>query len=272
MLGMFGGRAAKRPQEDARALLEAASRSLAMIEFSLDGTILSANQNFLSAMGYDLDEIVGQHHRLFVLPAYAASEEYRTFWDSLRRGEHKSAEYLRLGKGGREIWIQATYNPVLGPDGTPTRVMKFATDISAQKRRSADFEGQLAAISKSQAVIEFTPAGEILTANQNFLTVMGYRLEEIAGRSHAMFVPEDFARTPQYRDFWAALGRGEYRPRSSCASARVGAKSGSRRLTIRSSMRPAVSSRWSNTPPTSPPASRRSTHSARALPSWPRAT
>jgi methyl-accepting chemotaxis protein len=207
---MFGFFRDRRVDAEAIAVLEAASRSQAIIEFALDGTILTANQNFLSALGYSLDEVVGQHHRMFVSPAYAASEDYRSFWERLRGGEHKSAEFARIGKGGRKVWIQASYNPIAGPDGKPTKIVKFATDITAQKRRSADFEGQLAAISKSQAVIEFTPAGEVLTANENFLSVMGYHLEEIAGRPHAMFVPEDFARTPQYKDFWAALGRGEY--------------------------------------------------------------
>jgi methyl-accepting chemotaxis protein len=210
MFGLFGGRAGGRPNTDAQAILDAASRSQAIIEFAMDGTILTANANFLATVGYELDEIVGQHHRLFVSPAYAASEEYRDFWNRLRNGEHEVAEYLRVGKGGREVWIQASYNPILGADSKPAKVVKFATDITAQKLRAADFEGQLAAISKSQAVIEFTPEGEILTANDNFLNTLGYRLEEIRGRHHEMFVPADYARTDEYREFWARLAKGEY--------------------------------------------------------------
>ncbi|MGV3491278.1 MAG: methyl-accepting chemotaxis protein [Devosia sp.] len=210
MKGLFGGWSNGRAESGAQAVVDAVSQSLAVIEFAMDGTILSANANFLTAMGYELAEIAGQHHRMFVTPDESAGDAYREFWDRLRAGHFQSAEYLRLGKGGREVWIQATYNPILGTDGKPTRVVKFATDITAQKLRGADFEGQLAAISKSQAVIEFAPTGEILTANDNFLATLGYRLDEIRGRHHEMFVPPDFARSTEYREFWARLGRGEY--------------------------------------------------------------
>jgi methyl-accepting chemotaxis protein len=210
MFGLFGARTGSRQDVNARAVLDAASRSLAIIEFAMDGTILAANANFLAVLGYEAHEIVGQHHRMFISAEYAGSDAYREFWNRLRAGEHQTAEFPRVAKGGREVWIQASYNPIHGPDGKPVKVVKFATDITAQKLRSADFEGQLAAISKSQAVIAFTPTGEIITANDNFLSVMGYRLDEIRGRHHEMFVAPDFARSAEYREFWARLGRGEF--------------------------------------------------------------
>jgi methyl-accepting chemotaxis protein len=190
--------------------LDAMSKSQAIIEFNLDGTIITANSNFLNVLGYELSEIVGQHHRIFVDATYANSNEYRSFWDRLRRGEFDAAEYKRIGKGGKEVWIQASYNPVFDRDGKPVKVVKFASDVTAQKLAAADAQGQLAAISKSQAVIEFTVKGEILTANENFCATLGYHLDEIKGRHHRMFVEPTYANSAEYREFWDRLARGEY--------------------------------------------------------------
>jgi methyl-accepting chemotaxis protein len=192
------------------ATLEAISRSQAIIEFNLDGTIITANPNFLSVMGYALDEIVGKHHSMFAEPGYADSSEYRAFWDKLKRGEFDAAEYKRIGKGGREVWIQASYNPVMDKSGKPMKVVKFATDITARKLAAADAQGQLSAISKSQAVIEFNMSGEVLTANENFCSALGYHLDEIKGRHHRMFVQPAYAQSSEYREFWDRLGRGEF--------------------------------------------------------------
>ena len=192
------------------AVLAAIDHSLATIEFSLDGKILKANKNFLSVMGYSLQEIAGRHHGIFVEPAYRDSAAYREFWAALSRGQYQAAEFKRIAKGGREVWIQASYNPVLDGRGRPTKVVKFATDITAQKQKAADFAGQIAAISKSQAVIEFSLDGTILTANDNFLAALGYDLSEIEGRHHRMFVDPAEAASDPYRDFWMALARGEY--------------------------------------------------------------
>jgi len=189
----------------------AISKSQAVIEFKLDGTIIGANSNFLQAMGYQANEIEGHHHRMFVDAAYGASEDYRRFWEALARGEYQAAEYKRLGKGGREVWIQASYNPILDPAGRPFKVVKYATDITRSKQKSADHEGQIEAISKSQAVIEFALDGRILNANRNFLDTMGYRADELVDRHHRMFVDSTYAASDDYRLFWDALGRGEYR-------------------------------------------------------------
>ncbi len=195
---------------DAAGQIAAIGKSQAVIEFNLDGTVIRANQLFLDALGYRAEEIVGRHHRMFVEPAYADSADYRRFWETLGRGEYQAAEYKRLGKGGREVWIQASYNPIFDLNGRPFKVVKYATDVTAAKLQAADNAGQIAAIGKSQAVIEFDMDGTIIGANQNFLDVMGYRLDEIKGRQHRLFVDPAFAASDDYRRFWDALKRGEY--------------------------------------------------------------
>jgi methyl-accepting chemotaxis protein len=190
--------------------LDAIHKSQAVIEFNLDGTIITANQNFLATMGYGLAEIQGKHHSLFVEPGYRDSAAYKAFWAALGRGEYQAAEYKRLGKGGREVWIQASYNPILDLDGKPFKVVKFATDVTKQKLANADYIGQIDAIHKSQAVIEFNLDGTIITANQNFLDAMGYTLAEIQGKHHGMFVESGYRESAEYKAFWTALGRGEY--------------------------------------------------------------
>jgi methyl-accepting chemotaxis protein len=190
--------------------IAAINKSQAVIEFTPDGKIVHANANFLNALGYSLDEIKGQHHSMFVDPAYRQSAEYRQFWEKLSRGEFDAAQYKRIGKGGKEIWIQASYNPLFDRSGRVTGVIKFATDITADKLKNADFEGQLAAIHKAQAVIEFTLDGKILAANENFLKTLGYSLDEIKGRHHSMFVEPGYAQSAEYKHFWEKLGRGEF--------------------------------------------------------------
>ncbi|SEH77344.1 PAS domain-containing methyl-accepting chemotaxis protein [Tardiphaga sp. OK245] len=192
------------------ALAAAIKKSQAVIEFSADGTILGANQNFLSALGYTLEEIVGKNHSMFVTPEMKSSAEYRTFWNNLNRGEYQAGEFKRLGKGGKEVWIQGSYNPILGNDGKPLKIVKFAMDTTAVKIRSMDDAGKIAAIGRSQAVIEFKLDGTIVTANDLFLNVMGYNLAEIEGKHHSMFVDPATRDGAAYREFWASLNRGEY--------------------------------------------------------------
>ncbi len=195
---------------DLAAQVEAIGKSQALIEFDPLGTILHANTNFLHTVGYTLDEIKGRHHSMFVDDAYRVSAEYKEFWAKLNRGEYQAGEYRRLGKGGKEIWIQASYNPVFDLDGKPYKVVKFATDVTAQKLRNADHAGQIAAIGKSQAVIEFALDGTVLDANENFLKTLGYRIEDIRGRHHSMFVEDGYRDTSAYRELWASLNRGDY--------------------------------------------------------------
>ena len=202
--------AQKLMQADFSGQIDAIGKSQAVIEFNMDGTILNANENFLTTLGYSLEEIQGQHHSLFVEPEFKVSHEYKAFWDSLNRGEFESKEYKRLGKGGKEVWIQASYNPIFDLNGNPFKVVKFATEVSAQKLKQADFSGQIAAIGKSQAVIEFNMDGTILTANENFLTTVGYTLEEIQGQHHSLFVEPEFKISHEYKAFWDNLNRGEF--------------------------------------------------------------
>jgi len=176
-----------------------------LIEFSPDGIVTWANQKFCSVMGYELEEIIGKHHRLFVDPAYADSKEYRAFWAKLAGGEYVSAEFKRFAKGGREVWLQASYNPVVNSSGKVLNILKQATDITAEALKAAETKALVNAISRAQAMIEFTPDGQILWANENFLNVMGYSLAEIQGKHHSMFVDPDYARTPAYHEFWAKL-------------------------------------------------------------------
>ena len=202
----------QRKEEIRHALAESAAinRSQAVIEFKLDGTIISANENFLKVLGYSLAEIQGKHHSMFVEPAVRDSAAYREFWADLNRGEFRSAQYKRIGKGGRKVWIQGTYNPILGADGKPVSVIKFASDITSVKNRDMEDAGKVAAISRAQAVIEFEMDGTIVAANQNFLDALGYTLAEIQGKPHGMFVTPADRDSAAYREFWAMLNRGEF--------------------------------------------------------------
>ncbi|QVL33559.1 PAS domain-containing methyl-accepting chemotaxis protein [Telmatocola sphagniphila] len=189
--------------------ISAISKSQAVVEFEMDGSIITANDNFLNLMGYTLEEIQGKSHSIFIEESHRSSREYQEFWERLRRGEYQAAEYLRIGKGGKEVWIQASYNPILDKKGKPFKIVKYATDITCQKNRASDMAGQIAAIRKAQAVIEFNIDGTILDANENFLNVMGYRLEDIRGKHHSIFVDPTYSNSAEYRDFWAELASGE---------------------------------------------------------------
>jgi methyl-accepting chemotaxis protein len=191
-------------------MLTALDKSQAIIEFKMDGTILHANANFLNAMGYSLSDVVGKNHSMFVESAYAHSGDYKEFWAKLNRGEFQRAQFKRIAKGGTEIWLEASYNPILDKDGRPYKVVKFATDITQTKRDFAELRGKVDAIGKSQAVIEFNLDGTIITANQNFLSVVGYRLDEVVGKHHSMFVESADSHSAEYRNFWAKLNRGEF--------------------------------------------------------------
>ncbi|WP_320201192.1 methyl-accepting chemotaxis protein [Agrobacterium sp. rho-13.3] len=194
---------------DASAVLDALGRSQAIIEFDLSGNILTANENFCKAVGYGKAEIVGRHHSIFVLPEEVASPEYKAFWARLARGEYDRRQYRRLAKNGDEIWIEASYNPVFR-FGKPYKVVKIATDITLLKRKSAEDEGKLAALSRAQAVIEFTPDGQIVSANENFLATLGYSADEIIGKHHSMFCEPAHAQSPEYKNFWKELRAGRF--------------------------------------------------------------
>ncbi len=195
---------------DAAGKLAAIDCSQAVIEFDMSGKVLSANENFLKLTGYQLNDIQGRHHRLFVDPEEASSGEYQAFWERLSHGEFESGEYKRIGKNKQEIWIHATYNPILDPNGNPVRVVKFASDITDSKLHTAEFEAKVSAIDRGQAVIEFNLDGHVLTANRNFLAAMGYTLREIQGQHHSIFCTGEYTQSEEYRDFWLRLNEGEF--------------------------------------------------------------
>lgn len=190
--------------------IDAVGKSQAVIEFELDGTIISANENFLSAVGYTAAEVEGQHHSMFVEAEFAKSQEYKSLWEKLNAGSFDSGVYKRIGKGGKEIWIQASYNPIFDLAGRPFKVVKYATDVTEQRLLNADYEGKISAVSKAQAMIEFELDGTIVKANENFLAAMGYELEEIVGKHHRIFVDPEYAESSEYKEFWKRMNKGEF--------------------------------------------------------------
>ena len=222
MLGLFGGSASKVKSKldidhdkiaDYESQMKAINRAYAVIEFELDGTIITANQNFLDALGYSLEEVQGKHHSIFIGPGVKDSPDYRAFWNKLNSGEYVEGEFLRFGKNGQEVWIRASYSPVFDQHGNVYKFVKFATVVTDTKQQMADYESQVQSIRRSQAVIEFTPDGVILDANDNFLGLMGYSLSDVKGKHHRMFVESDEQNSAAYQQFWADLKRGQFHVR-----------------------------------------------------------
>ena len=201
---------AKLRNADNEGKINAINRVQAVVEFDLAGRVLNANENFLNVFGYTLADIVGRHHRLFCEPLFASSIEYAAFWDHLSKGRVHSGHFKRLRKDGTQVWIDASYNPVLGPDGIPVKVVKYAIDVTAATHRNADFSGKMTAIERVQAIVEFDLQGKVLSANNNFLNTFGYTADEVLGRPHAMFCEIEYARSHDYQAFWRHLGTGEF--------------------------------------------------------------
>ena len=195
---------------NAKGQIEAISKAQAVIEFTLDGHVITANENFLKVMGYSLSEIKGRHASMFVDQAAATASEYRNQWEKLARGAHETGQYKRIGKGGREVWLQASYNPILDLNGKPMKIVEYATDITEQKLANVNFEAQIAAIHKSECVVEYGLDGRVLSANENFLKTFGYTREEFVGQNMTMVVDQGHQQTQEFRTFREALFRGEY--------------------------------------------------------------
>ncbi|MEX5540878.1 PAS domain-containing methyl-accepting chemotaxis protein [Pseudomonas poae] len=195
---------------ESSAKLAAIGRSMAMIEFDPAGVILDANDNFCKVMGYSVEDIRGQHHRLFCEEAYTHTEAYATLWRDLARGESISGTFMRLNKRGEEVWLEASYMPVLDEEQRVLSVIKVASDISARVHHEHENQSLIDAIGRSMAVIEFTPQGQILNANANFLRTVQYSLDEIVGQHHSLFCHREEVESPAYKAFWASLNRGEY--------------------------------------------------------------
>ena len=188
----------------------AVSRAMAMIRFDRDGKVVNANPLFLQTMGYSLADLQGKPHSQLCFPDYANSADYRAFWDRLRRGEPFSDRVRRRTADGREIWLEATYCPVRDAQGQIESFSKYASDITASVDAEVHNQARLNAINRAMAVIEFTPDGTVLDANENFLNVLGYRLDEVKGRHHRLFCDNEFAQSPEYQALWRQLARGEY--------------------------------------------------------------
>ncbi|OLZ84531.1 Chemotaxis regulator BdlA [Chromobacterium violaceum] len=201
---------ANQQLRQSRSLLAAIERSMAVIEFSVDGKIVHANDNLLRAMGYSADEIRDKHHRMFCQDDYANSPAYRDFWQKLARGEFQTGHFLRRRKDGSDIWLEASYSPILDGDGRVTGVIKVATDITQQVRDEEDSRALRQAIDHSMARIEFDLDGNILDANDNFLKVFGYRRADVIGKHHRMLCEPSYAQGPEYGQLWQQLRQGRF--------------------------------------------------------------
>ena len=195
---------------EVKAKVLAISRSMAMIEFAPDGTILEANDNFCRVTGYAVDEIRGKHHRLFCEESYTRTAEYARFWRDLASGEAMTGTYLRVDKAGHEVWLEASYMPIVDANQQVIRVIKVAADITARINKEHENQSIVNALSRSMAVIEFSPDGRVVHANQNFLDTMHYSLAEIVGQHHSLFCHRSESESAGYKAFWASLNRGEY--------------------------------------------------------------
>ncbi len=195
---------------DNAAVLRALKKSFAVIEFEPSGKIITANESFCALTGYALSELQGKHHSMLIDPEYARSEAYQEFWRQLKKGVFQTGDFCRIGRDGQEVWLQASYTPVTVQGGHVTKIIKLALDITKAKAAAVRNASLLAAISRSQAIVEFGLDGEILDANENFLRVMGYSLDEIKGRKHSIFVEPAYAASAPYREFWERLRAGEF--------------------------------------------------------------
>ena len=203
--------ALEEQQKKMEAQTTAINSTLAFIEFTPDGTVINANDIFLSTMGYSLEEIAGAHHRMFAEASYAQSPAYRQFWNDLATGIAQQGEFKRLHKDGHPVWLLANYTPVKNTEGEVVKVIKLANEITEQKKVHADFSGQMNAIHRSNAVIEFSPDGIILGANDNFLSTMKYTEDEVKGKHHRIFCAPEHAASAEYDEFWSSLRRGEFK-------------------------------------------------------------
>ncbi len=191
------------------SLLDAIERSMAVIEFNLQGTVLRANDNFLKTMGYRAEQILGQSHRMFCTPAFARSADYNQLWTQLRNGQFQSGTFERVAGNGQSVWLEASYNPVRDEAGQVIKVVKYAMDVTPRLQAESEANAKLGAIDRAMAVIEFNLDGTIITANDNFLQRMGYSLAQIQGKHHRLFCTPELANSSAYTEFWKRLNQGE---------------------------------------------------------------
>ncbi|WP_163532808.1 methyl-accepting chemotaxis protein [Helicobacter suis] len=193
-----------------RSIYKAIDKSVAMIEFDLDHIVINANANFLELMGYTLDEIKGKSHEIFCYPEYVKSPEYLKFWNTLRSGQYREGIFERLTKGGKAVYLEASYTPVVDTQGKVYKILKIAEDITSVLLEHNDLEAIYQAVDRSMAIIEFDINFNVIRANENFLKVMGYTLDEIKGKYHAIFCDPEYVKQPSYRANQDKLRRGEF--------------------------------------------------------------
>lgn len=225
-------------------LLDAINRSMAVIEFDLDAVVLSANDNFLKTMGYRAEQAIGQPHRLFCTPEFGRSAQYSELWSRLKRGEFQSGTFERINSKGESVWLEASYNPIKDASGRVVKVVKYAMDVTAKVQQESEANAKLEAIDRAMAVIEFNLDGSIITANQNFLTRMGYTLAELKGKHHRLFCTAELVNSSAYQDFWRRLNQGSSFRASSNASTSAARPFGWRPITTRFTTPPAVCAKW----------------------------
>ena len=191
-------------------VLRALDRSTAIVHLGLDGKVIKANPLFGDIFGLRPQELEGQPHAMLCVPDYAASAQYQDFWRRLSAGETFGGLFQRRHKDGHLVWLRATYNPVFNAAGRVTRIVKLASDVTAQVEDRLRSTGVLEAIDRSMAVIAFSPDGHVQHANGNFLQCMGYQLDDVLGQHHRMFCTRDYAASPAYASFWDGLRQGRY--------------------------------------------------------------
>ena len=199
----------QRTLTEQAGLLDAINRSMAVIEFDLDGVVLRANDNFLKTMGYTAEQAIGQPHRRFCTAEFGRSAQYTDLWSRLKNGQFQSGTFERVDSKGQPIWLEASYNPIKDASGRVVKVVKYAMDVTAKVQQESEANAKLQAIDRAMAVIEFNLDGSILTANQNFLTRMGYTLAELKGKHHRLFCTPELVNSSAYEDFWRRLNQGE---------------------------------------------------------------
>jgi len=199
----------QRTLTEQSGLLDAINRSMAVIEFDLEGVVMRANDNFLKTMGYTAEQAIGQPHRRFCTPEFGRSAQYTELWSRLKNGQFQSGTFERINSQGQPIWLEASYNPIKDASGRVVKVVKYAMDVTAKVQQESEANAKLEAIDRAMAVIEFDLEGNVLTANQNFLTRMGYTLAELKGKHHRLFCTSELVNSGAYQDFWRRLNQGE---------------------------------------------------------------
>ncbi|KOP58423.1 chemotaxis protein [Pseudomonas coronafaciens pv. porri] len=213
---MFGNKnkaeltAMKAEVDGLKGLTNALEKSMAVVELGLDGKVLRANDKFLATMGYRAEELITKTHRDFCDPTLLRSREYADLWTSLKAGKFISGTFKRLNKNGHSVWLEASYNPVVDAQGNVFKVVKYALDVTERVMLENETNSKLAAVDRAMAICEFEPNGNVITANNNFLNVMGYALAEIKGKHHRSFCEPTLANSPEYSEFWRKLNHGEF--------------------------------------------------------------